>query len=165
MQLENRFAGLGPFGATEDVAVQRGIAAFQAGRPVIVETADERIVASPVDGLTETTWRAFMALCAPALPRLVITKRRAQVLGLDVPGPMIIPIGTGDTRDVIWSLAAGAHGEHRSAAGVAGAAAARAIDLAKLAQRFPALLVADADAVAPTVLAQMIAVGGDALAR
>jgi GTP cyclohydrolase II len=78
---------------------------------------------------------------------------------------MFIPVGPGDTRDVIWSLAAGAHCEHRNAAGMAGTAAVRAIDLAKLAQRFPALLVADAEAVAPAVLAQMIAVGGDALAR
>src|SRR5260370_41010346 len=48
---------------------------------------------------------------------------------------------------------------------MAGAAAMRAIDLAKLAQRFPALLVADAKALAPAMLAQMIVVHADALAH
>jgi GTP cyclohydrolase II len=147
------------------VAVQRGIAEFQAGRPVIVAAAGERIVASPVDGLTETTWSAFKALCAPAAPRLVITKNRARVLGLDVAGPVLIAVAADDTCSVIWSLAAGLHPDRRGAAGMAGAASARAIDLAKLAQRFPALLVAEAEAVAPALLAQMIAVDADALAR
>jgi GTP cyclohydrolase II len=48
---------------------------------------------------------------------------------------------------------------------MAGVAAARAINLAKLAQRFPALLVADAGAVTPAVLAQMIVVSAEAVAR
>jgi GTP cyclohydrolase II len=165
MQVENRFAELGPFGAAEDVAVQRGIGEFQAGRPVIIEAPGERIVALPVDGVTETTWSAFGILCAPALPRLVITKRRAQMLGLDVAGPVVIALRPDDTRDLIWSLAAGMNGERRTAAGMAGPAAARAIDLAKLAQRFPALLVADADVAAPATLVQMIAVRAEAVAR
>jgi GTP cyclohydrolase II len=165
MQLDNRFPGLSPFGAADDVAVQRSIAEFQAGRPVIIQAADERIVASPVDGLTEPAWCAFKNFCAPVLPRLVITKRRAQVLGLDVAGPVFIALLPGDTRDVIWSLAAGMSCERRAAAGMAGPAAARAVDLAKHAQRFPALLVTAAEAVAPAALAQMIAVGAEAVAR
>jgi hypothetical protein len=40
--------GHAPFSAPDDVAVQRGMAEFQAGRPVIVEAAaGDRIVASP----------------------------------------------------------------------------------------------------------------------
>src|SRR5579871_2520107 len=165
MQFQDRAGWLGPFGAAEDVAVQRGISEFQAGRPVIVAAADERIVASPVDGLTETTWCAFRSVCAPGAVRLVITKNRARVLGLDAAGPVFVTVAADDSRDVIWSLAAGLHCDRPSAAGMAGAAAARAIDLAKLAQRFPALLVAEAEAVAPAVLAQLIAVDADALAR
>jgi GTP cyclohydrolase II len=165
MQLQNREGGLGPFGAADDVAVQRGIAEFQAGRPVIVAAVGEQIIASPVDGLTEATWRAFKALCAPTVPRLVITKNRARVLGLDAAGPLFMAVAADDTHDVIWSLAAGLHCDRRSTAGRAGVAAARSIDLAKLAQRFPALLVAEAEAVAPAVLAQLIAVNADALAR
>jgi GTP cyclohydrolase II len=165
MQSENTPRGLGPFGTADDIAVQRGIAEFQAGRPVVIADADEKMVALPVDGLTETTWCAFKALCAPVVPRLLVTKRRARVIGLDVAGPVFIAVAAADTRDTIWSLAVGLHCERRNAAGMAGAAGRRAVDLAKLAQRFPALLVADADVVAPTILAQMITVQADALAH
>jgi GTP cyclohydrolase II len=155
---------LAPFGAADDVAVQRGIAEFQAGRPVIVEASGDRIVALPVDGLNEPAWRAFKALCAPALPHLVITKRRAHVLGLDAAGPVFIAV-TDDTCDTIRSLAAGQKCERRNAAGMAGVAAARAIDLAKLALRFPALVVADAAATAPAVLTPFITLGAGAVQR
>ena len=50
MQLENMPRGLGLFGAADDIAVQRGIAEFQAGRPVVIADTDEMIVALPVDG-------------------------------------------------------------------------------------------------------------------
>jgi len=163
MQLENIPRGLGLFGSADDIAVQRGIAEFQAGRPVIIAGADEMIVALPVDGLTGATWNAFKAICAPVAPRLVITERRARVIGLDVPGPVIIAVAPHDTRDTIWALATGLHCERRNPAGVAGDAAIRAIGLAKLAQRFPALLVVEAPAVAPAMLAQMIAVQADAM--
>jgi GTP cyclohydrolase II len=165
MQMENMQRGLGPFGTADDIAVQRGIAEFQAGRPVVVADAEEMIVALPVDGLTEKTWSAFKVLCSPGALRLVITKRRARVIGLEVPGPVFIAVATGDTCEAICSLAVGLHCERRSAAGMAGIAATRAIDLAKLAQRFPALLVADAKALAPAMLAQMIVIHADALAH
>jgi GTP cyclohydrolase II len=165
MQMENLRRGLGPFGTADDIAVQRGIAEFQAGRPVVIADAEEMIVALPVDGLTEKTWSAFKVLCSPVAPRLVITKRRARVIGLEVPGPVFIAVAAGDTRDTICSLAVGLQCECRSAAGMAGVAATRAIDLAKLAQRFPALLVADAKALAPAMLAQMIVVHAEALAH
>src|SRR5262249_41345329 len=117
MQAENMprglSPGLGPFGTADDIAVQRGIAEFQAGRPVVIADADETIVALPVDGLTEATWSAFRILCAPVAPRLVITRRRARVIGLDVPGPVFIAVAAADTRDTIWSLAAGLHCERR----------------------------------------------------
>jgi GTP cyclohydrolase II len=167
MQLDTRApqTGLGAFGVADDVAVQRGIAEFHAGRPVIVDAAGERILALPVDGLTELTWRAFKAICASAVPSLVITKRRARVLGLDVGGPVFLAVADDDTCERIWSLAAGLQYGHCTPAAMAGVAAARAINLAKLAQRFPALLVADAGAVAPAVLAQMIVVSAEAVAR
>ena len=135
--MENMPRGLSPFGTADDIAVQRGIAEFQAGRPVVIADAEEMIVALPVDGLTEKTWSAFKILCSAVAPRLVITKRRARVIGLEVPGPVFIAVAEGDTRDTICALAVGLDCERRSVAGMAGAAATRAIDLAKLAQRFP----------------------------
>ncbi|HMA74782.1 MAG TPA: GTP cyclohydrolase II RibA [Xanthobacteraceae bacterium] len=163
MQLENMPMGVGLFGTADDIAVQRGIAEFRGGRPVVVTNVDEMIVALPVDGLTEATWNAFKALCAPGVPRLLITERRARVIGLEAPGPVFILVVPRDTRDDIWCLAAGLHCEPRSAVGIASDAASRAIELAKLAQRLPALLVADAKAVAPAMLAQMIVVRDDAV--
>jgi GTP cyclohydrolase II len=157
--------GLGWFGAADDIAVGRGIAEFQAGRPVIVAAPGERIVALPVDGLTEAGWRGFSALCGPSPPRLVVTRRRGWVLGLDVPGPVFLALEANLPCKAIAALAAGLTWDRREAAGLAGAAAARAIDLAKLAQRYPALLVADATAVAPEMLAQLIAVSAGALER
>ncbi len=109
--MENMPRGLGLFGAADDIAVQRGIAEFQAGRPVVVADADEMIVALPVDGLTDRTWSAFKGVCSPVTPRLVITKRRARVIGLEVPGPVFIALAAGDTRDTICSLAVGLHCE------------------------------------------------------
>src|ERR1700680_3880009 len=78
MQLDNRERGLGLFGTADDIAVQRGIAEFQAGRPVAIADADEMIVALPVDGLTEATCAAFKDLCAPAPLRLPGPARRAR---------------------------------------------------------------------------------------
>jgi GTP cyclohydrolase II len=165
MQLENKHRGLGLFGTADDIAVQRGIAEFQAGRPVVVEAADECLVSLPVDGLTQAVCDAFKALCAPAAVRLVVTARRALIIGIDVPGPVSIPLSPTDTSDTIWSLAAGLDGKPRPAARTAGEAAAQAIVLAKLAQRLPALLVADAAAIAPGLRAQMITVHAEAMER
>jgi GTP cyclohydrolase II len=165
MQLENKHRGLGLFGTADDIAVQRGIAEFQAGRPVVLEAAEERLVVLPVDGLTQAACDAFKALCAPAAVRLVVTARRALIIGIDVPGPVSIPLSPTDTSDTIWSLAAGLDGKPRSAARTAGEAAAQAIVLAKLAQRLPALLVADAAAIAPGLRAQMITVHAEAVER
>lgn len=157
----------GGFGAAEDVAVERAIAEFQAGRPVIVDAAGERVVALPVDGLSAAGWPSFQALCVPARPQLAVTRRRARVLGLDVPGPVLLTLGAAVDRDAIVALAAGADvaGVSCEAAGTAGEAVARALDLAKLAHRFPALLVTDAAALAPAARASFLSVGATALAR
>jgi GTP cyclohydrolase II len=76
---------------------------------------------------------------------------------------VLIPLSPTDTRDTIWSLAAGLDGKPRPAVRAAGEAGAQAIALAKLAQRLPALLVADATAIAPSVAAQLITVHAGAV--
>ena len=82
MQLASIARGLAPFGADpDDIAVQRGIAEFRAGRPVMVAGTGGAITALPVDGLTASTWEAFRAACAPEALRLVVTNgaRRSWV--------------------------------------------------------------------------------------
>jgi GTP cyclohydrolase II len=165
MQLKNPQSGFGLFGTADDIAVQRGIAEFQAGRPVLIEAHGERLAAFPVDGLTQGACDAFRELCAPAEVGLVVTARRAGVIGFDAPGPVLIPLSALDTRDAIWSIAAGLDGKPRSQMRPAGDAAAQAVVVAKLAQRLPALLVADAGALTSAVRAQMITLSADAVAR
>ncbi len=165
MQRDSRQRGLGLFGANDDIAVQRGIAEFQAGRPVTMTGAGQAILAMPVDGLTETSLMAFRALCTPAPLRLAVTGRRARMIGIESSGPIFIDLAAGDTNEGIWTLATGAECERRPSAGAAGEPAGRAIDLAKLAQRLPALLVVDTGEVASAALDQMIVVRSDAVSR
>ena len=165
MQLASIARGLAPFGTADDIAVQRGIAEFRAGRPVIVAGTGGSITALPVDGLTPATWDAFRAACAPDALRLVVTERRAQIMGHEVSGPVFIAIEPHDSYDGILGLAAGSTIQRRDVVAEAEEAAIRAVELAKLAQRFPALLVADANAVTPGMLAQLITVQADAIGQ
>ncbi len=141
------------------------MAEFQAARPVLVEDAESAIVALPVDGMTDAAWDAFKALSEPAEIRLAITARRARVIGLDVAGPVLIAIAPADTSDAVWSLAAGARSAPRTAITAAGEAANQAIELAKLAKRIPALVIANSGAVDPGVLADVVRVRAGAIAQ
>src|SRR5271169_6963337 len=163
MQMENNERGLGLFGMADDIAIERGIAEFRAARPVVVSDAEEIAIALPVDGLTEATYGAFKRLCAPSKLQLAVTARRARMLGLDVPGPVLIAIAGHDTHESIANLAAGTDCERRPAVGAAGEATCQAIELAKLAQRLPALLVADGADLPPASLAMLIAVRAKAM--
>ena len=138
----------GLFGTPKQVAVERGLAEFRSGRPVIVTSAGERVVALPVDGMSDQRLAAFRLLCAPGRPHLLVTARRARALGLDAAGPTGLAIGDLHDAAAIFSLAARAQvARHLEVVGVAETAPA-AIELAKLAQLLPALLVADASTAA-----------------
>src|SRR5262245_51645111 len=43
----------GLFGAPKQVAVERGLAEFRSGRPVIIAAGGEAVAALPVDGMTD----------------------------------------------------------------------------------------------------------------
>jgi GTP cyclohydrolase II len=140
------FSGL--LGVPGQVEVERGLAEFRGGRPVQVCTPGQSIVALPVDGIDARRLAAFAAFAAPALPRLVITARRARVLGLDVSEPVAIALTGTEDVDCIEALVADAHARRPAEVGPAGAPAKAAIELAKFAQRLPALLIVEADAAA-----------------
>src|SRR6516162_10845141 len=130
------------FGASEQVAVERGLNEFRAGRPIILTTAGESVVALPVDGMSDPGLNAFRQLCLPARPCLLITSRRARTLGLGGNSPVGLAIGDLLDASAIFALAADRRNARRLElvpAG-AGAGAGAAIALAKLAQRLPALL-------------------------
>jgi GTP cyclohydrolase II len=102
----------------------------------------------PVDGIDERRLAAFKAFAAPALPRLVISARRARALGLDVSEPVAIALNGSEDIERLEALVAAVKAPRPLEAKPAGAPAKAAITLAKFAQRLPALLVAEADTTA-----------------
>jgi GTP cyclohydrolase II len=131
----------GPFGAPKQVAVERGLAEFRSGRPVILTSTGERVAVLPVDGITDDGLVSFRRLCAPGRPHLLITARRARALGLDAAGPTGLAVGDLHDRAAIFSLATDAQVTRHLELVPAGETATAAIELAKLAQLLPALLV------------------------
>jgi GTP cyclohydrolase II len=156
-----RDAGL--LGKPEHVAVERGIAEFRSGRPVVIASAGVAALALPIDGMTDTRLAAFRHLCAPVEPHLVITERRAQALGVPSTDAIGLEV-SGDNAAAIVALAADARVERGLEVVQAGPIASAAIELAKLAQRMPALLVADA-AKARSCDPPLVTVAADAITR
>jgi GTP cyclohydrolase II len=105
-------------------------------------------MALPVDGVTAERVAAFQGLFHPVLPQLVITARRARALGLDVGEPVQLELSQDDDAHSIFALASAPTVERKIVAEAARPSAIAAIELAKLVQKLPALLVASAD-VAP----------------
>jgi len=138
----------GLFDSPATIAVERGVAEFRAGRPVLF-AGDERVVAVPVDALDAGRLQGFIgtfARVSDALAlRLAVTARRARALGIDAEAPVALTLDGSEDLDAIHSLAADASARRAVAAVPAGPEATAAIELAKLAQRLPALLFAAAD--------------------
>jgi GTP cyclohydrolase II len=142
---------MGLLGTADHVAVERGLAEFRSGRPVLITGAGKTVLALPVDGMTDERLVSFRQLCRAAAPHLVITARRAQALGLvagDQGGPVGLTIAKDDSAAAILALVADARVEKIPAAVATSPLAGAAIELAKLAQRLPALLLADGAAAA-----------------
>src|ERR1700687_4740248 len=93
----------GLFGTPKQVAVERGLTEFRAGRPVIITSAQESVVVLPVDGMTDEGLAAFRRLCSPQRPYLLVTSRRARTLGLDGTGPTGLAIGDLPTAAALFS--------------------------------------------------------------
>jgi GTP cyclohydrolase II len=157
----------GSFGRPEHIAVERGLAEFRCGRPVLVTSGNETIVAMPVDGMDDARLAAFRRLVAPAKADLVMTARRAHALGLHADGAVSISLSDRDRAATIESWVAAADADQPCGLSPAGAAAGAAVELAKLAQQLPALLVADGTTIAAASPAglSLISVSADAIAH
>jgi GTP cyclohydrolase II len=109
---------------------------------------------------------AFRAIAAPITPRLVLTSSRARSLGIDTNEPVAIELSEDvDTRTVL-DLVQENKPDFEFLPELAGAAAAAAIDLVKLAQVLPAVLVADTDpAIAGAFDPRIITVDAEAVVR
>jgi GTP cyclohydrolase II len=166
--MKNGHGSIGPrvFGDAGDVGVQRGLAELRAGRPVLIRAESGAVVALPIDGLRGDRFAAFRALFHPVLPQLAVTARRARALGLDAAHPVLLDIDPGDDADSILALASDADMERNVEATPAGTAAMAAIELAKLVQQLPALLVANAEAIPPeTFDPPLVSVAASAVAK
>jgi GTP cyclohydrolase II len=126
----------------EHVAVERGIAEFRAGRPVLV-VAKQSIIAVPVDGLDALRLRLFRGGRSAAPLRLVLTSRRARVLGIEAQGAAAVLLSEREDPDTVLSFAADPVVRGRLDGVAAGPAAIAAINLTKLAELLPALLIAE----------------------
>ena len=164
----NGHAGSGVFGSPDRVLVKRALAEFRSRRPVMLSShAGKFHIALPVDGLDAARLRAFEHLCAPARPKLVVTARRARALGLEANGPVSLALPQVGGAEAILSLVADAHSEEPAEIdGPADSSATAAIELAKIAQQLPALLVAEVDTPA-NVMAEppLVVVACDAVMK
>ena len=63
--MRNGYGQLGSrlLGDKDHIGIERGLAEFRAGRPVIVQADREATVALPVDGVDDERFAAFRALC------------------------------------------------------------------------------------------------------
>jgi GTP cyclohydrolase II len=153
-------------GVAEQIAVERGLAEFRCGRAVILTSAEEAVAVLPVDGMTDQALAAFRRLCAPGRPHLLITARRARALGLEAAGPTGLAVGDLHDREAIFSLAADAQVTRRLDVVPTSKTAAAAIELAKLAQLLPALLVCEhASRAAAESEVPLVSVAADAVAH
>jgi GTP cyclohydrolase II len=154
----------GLFGSAEQVAVERGVYEFRSERPIIMTSKNEVAAVIPVDGMTEERLAAYRTLCAPAQPKLVISSRRAKALGVDADEPVGVAVGDLHTAAAIFALASDTQVTRHVEVVPAGEVAGPAIALAKLAQRLPALLIADGRAAAASD-GSLVTVDADAVAR
>ena len=141
----NGHAGSGVFGSPDRVLVKRALAEFRSSRPVMFSSqAGKFHLALAVEGLDAARLRAFEHLCAPAKPKLVVTARRARALGIETNEPVALALPQGGDAEAICSLVADAHSDEQAEVdGPADSNAVAAIELAKIAQRLPALLIAE----------------------
>src|SRR5205085_9046915 len=100
------------FGAADHIEVERALAEFRSGRPVLIGHPDGVVLAMPVDGMDDVRLESFRSLSAPSAVELVVTSQRARALGLDVQGPVAFALGRNDVASTIAGLAANA-GEER----------------------------------------------------
>jgi GTP cyclohydrolase II len=153
-------------GERELVAVDRALSEFRSGRPVLITSASYAITALPVDGMTQAMLVAFRFLSRPVRPFLLVTARRARAIGVEVSGPTGIALPGFCSAGEILSLASATQVSRQFEFVPAGASAGAAIQLAKHAQRLPALLIgAGNSAAVRTCEPPLVAVPAEAVAQ
>jgi GTP cyclohydrolase II len=162
--IESTSIASAPFGPAAHIAVERALAEFRSGRPVVIDSRSGSTAVLPIDGMTDARLAAFRQLCALSQVHVVVTASRARALGLEASGPVGLMLPENADAAVLFSLVSDVLVKRPDDATSAGANAAAAIALAKLAQRLPALLVADLTVNAANA-ASLLRVGADAVTQ
>lgn len=161
----DRGRGSSLLGEPNFVAVERGIAEFRAGRPIVMSAGEHTILILPVDGINDTQLLSFFRICAPALPKLILTARRARAIGIDTAGPVALSLPVAADAKSIYAIAASRRVSGQFEPAPADATVSAALALAKLAFRLPALLAVEVKKAAlsvfdpPIVTIPAVAVG------
>jgi GTP cyclohydrolase II len=153
------------FGSKEHLDVSRALSELQARRPVRVSTSDESLIALPVEGLDDQRLHEFAILCAPAIPKLIVTQQRARAIGFETSTPMALSLRSTVNASGIIELAAGSKGHFTAEAEAASCAATAAIRLIKLVRGLPAILAARVTAIDGDMVQSIAAVEADAVIR
>jgi len=153
------------FGTKGLVGVSRGLVEFHGRRPVLITAKNETLLALPVEGLDTARLTAFMALCAPRTPQLIVTARRAHALGLEARTPMALRLAPDDDATSIEALVSDATCDRIPEARPAGPTGAAAIQLVKLSQGLPAVLAVEMSADALPAEMDIIIVDAEAVER
>ncbi len=128
-------------GERTQILVERALSEFRSGRPVLITSSGEAVTALPVDGMTQAMLAHFRLLSRPVRPFLLITARRARAFGVEASDHTGIALPDSCRLGKIISLASATEVRGRFEVVPAGATAGAAIQLAKYAQRLPALLI------------------------
>jgi GTP cyclohydrolase II len=153
-------------GERAQIAVERALSEFRSGRPVLITSVSDAMTALPVDGMTEAMLVAFRLLSRPVRPFLLVTARRARAMGVEASGPTGIALPDFCSAGEIFSLASATQVRSPFELVPAGAGAGAAIELAKHAQRLPALLIGDGNSSAVrTCEPPLVAVAAEAVAQ
>jgi GTP cyclohydrolase II len=158
-------AGSALFGGSGHTRVSRGLGEFLGRRPVLITATGETILALPVEGLDGERLGEFIALCGQAVPRLIITKRRALALGLDASTPVALSLSADDDANSLLSLVTDAAVDRVPTAEPASPAAAAAIQLVKISHGLPAVLAADVAGQSVACDQGIVGIEAEAVAR
>lgn len=127
------------------VNVERGLAEFRSGRPVVI-AADRDVAAVPIDGCDDERFADFRRTFDATRLKLAVSARRAGALGVQSEAAIALELATAGSAHDFAELAAGTSFRRDFQVSHATSAMVAAIELAKLAGRLPAVLVADVTA-------------------
>jgi GTP cyclohydrolase II len=131
------------FGDPRCVGIERGLAEIRAARPVVVAGEDKAFLCLPVDGIDDARLKTFLDSCGSAVPRLALTARRSRAMGVDSSGPITLAIDHPNVARLL-SLSGDVIDVPKGEILPAPFAVKAALDLAKFAERLPAMLCIDA---------------------